>query len=120
MVVLFKDIQVPEDPYGRQVGPPLGAILFQNILSIGASAASIKHEPGSNFCIYSPAEIYRRTKTFRGMLEAAALLMLFIFLEAYPADPPKDLPTDDYHFHTKKDTSVHQGCLPYIILRAWG
>ena len=35
-------------------------------------------------------------------------------------DPPKDLPTDDYHFHTKKDTSIHQGCLSYIILRAWG
>ena len=70
------------------------------------------------------------------MLEAAALLMLFIFLEASPAviikkaitsslqlgirhmdsrfkayksnfqDPPKDLPTADYHFHTKKDNSI--------------
>ena len=35
--------------------PPLGASLFQNILSIGASAASMKREPGSNLGIYSPA-----------------------------------------------------------------
>ena len=55
MVISFKNIQVPEDPYGRQVGPPLRAILFQNILSIGASAASMKREPGSNLGIYSPA-----------------------------------------------------------------
>ena len=86
------------------------------------------------------------------MLEAAALLMLFIFLflEASPAvilkkaitsllqlgirhmnsrfeaynsnfqDPPENLLTDDYYFHTKKDTSIHQGCLSHIILRAWG
>ena len=55
MVISFKDIQVPEELYGRQVGPPLGAILFQNILSIGASASSMKREPGSSLRNYNPA-----------------------------------------------------------------